>query len=82
MGEEALGMENRFAITDRYLGKVIHISPGEMLSLQYHVRKDETILIVKGVMALELSTTSRGRCGRTGSRRACPNGSFQGASTA
>ena len=48
------GWENRFAITDRYLGKVIHINPGEMLSLQYHVRKDETILIVKGVMDLQL----------------------------
>ena len=48
------GWENRFAITDRYLGKVIHVNPGEMLSLQYHVRKDETILIVKGVMDLQL----------------------------
>lgn len=48
------GWENRFAVTDRYLGKVIHIDPGEMLSLQYHERKDETILIVKGVMDLQL----------------------------
>jgi mannose-6-phosphate isomerase-like protein (cupin superfamily) len=48
------GWENRFAITDRYLGKVIHINRGEMLSLQYHRQKDETILIVEGVMDLQL----------------------------
>ena len=48
------GWEHRFAITDRYLGKVIHIDSGEMLSLQYHERKDETILIVKGMMDLQL----------------------------
>ncbi|HYM48961.1 MAG TPA: cupin domain-containing protein [Candidatus Limnocylindrales bacterium] len=48
------GWENRFAITERYLGKVIHIDKGEMLSLQYHRQKDETILIVRGVMDLQL----------------------------
>ena len=40
------GWENRFAITDKYLGKVIHINTGEMLSLQYHRQKDETLLVV------------------------------------
>ena len=48
------GWENRFAITDKYLGKVIHINAGEMLSLQYHRVKDETVLVVSGVMDLEL----------------------------
>jgi oxalate decarboxylase/phosphoglucose isomerase-like protein (cupin superfamily) len=48
------GWEFRFAITDRYLGKVIHVNRGEMLSLQYHRQKDETLLMVKGVMDLEL----------------------------
>ena len=48
------GWENRFAVTDRYLGKVIHVNRGEMLSLQYHRQKDETILIVQGVMDLQL----------------------------
>ena len=52
--EKPWGWENRFAITDRYLGKVIHIDRGEMLSLQYHNEKDETILITRGVMDLEL----------------------------
>lgn len=48
------GWENRFAVTDKYLGKVIHIDKGEMLSLQYHRVKDETVIVVKGVMDLEL----------------------------
>jgi len=48
------GWENRFAVTDKYLGKVIHINSGEMLSLQYHRQKDETLLVVKGAMDLQL----------------------------
>lgn len=48
------GWEHRFAITDRYLGKVIHVNQGEMLSLQYHRQKDETLLLVKGAMDLQL----------------------------
>jgi mannose-6-phosphate isomerase-like protein (cupin superfamily) len=52
--EKPWGWEDRFAITERYLGKVIHINLGEMLSLQYHHSKDETIYIVRGVMELQL----------------------------
>ena len=48
------GWENRFAVTDKYLGKVIHLDRGEMLSLQYHREKDETLLVVKGAMDLQL----------------------------
>ena len=54
MVEKPWGWENRFAITDRYLGKVIHVHRGEMLSLQYHERKDETIYVVQGVLDLQL----------------------------
>ncbi len=49
------GHELRFAITDRYLGKVIHVNQGEALSLQYHEQKDETLLMTEGVMDLELA---------------------------
>jgi len=45
----------RFAITERYLGKVIHVNQGEALSLQYHEQKDETLLMTVGVMDLELA---------------------------
>jgi mannose-6-phosphate isomerase-like protein (cupin superfamily) len=48
------GYELRWAITDRYLGKVLHIEGGEALSLQYHNRKDESILVLTGTMDLEL----------------------------
>jgi mannose-6-phosphate isomerase-like protein (cupin superfamily) len=48
------GYELRFAITERYLGKVIHVNQGEALSLQYHEHKDETLLLTEGVMDLEL----------------------------
>ena len=48
------GYELRFAITERYLGKVIHVNRGEALSLQYHEAKDETLLMTRGAMDLEL----------------------------
>ena len=48
------GYELRWAITDRYLGKLIHITGGHSLSLQYHVQKDETIYVASGVLDLVL----------------------------
>ena len=48
------GHELRWAITDRYIGKIIHITRGHRLSLQYHERKDESILILSGVVDLVL----------------------------
>jgi mannose-6-phosphate isomerase-like protein (cupin superfamily) len=47
------GYEIRWAITNRYLGKILHINRGEALSLQYHERKDETILVFKGAIRFE-----------------------------
>ena len=48
------GYEDRWATTDRYLGKILHINAGEALSLQYHNRKEESILVVRGTMDLDL----------------------------
>ena len=48
------GYELRWAITDRYLGKLIHVNAGHKLSLQYHVQKDESIFIQSGVLDLVL----------------------------
>ena len=48
------GYELRWAITDRYLGKLIHVDAGHALSLQYHVQKDETIFVSGGVLDLVL----------------------------
>ena len=52
--EKPWGYELRWAITDRYLGKLIHIDGGHSLSLQYHVQKDETIYVAAGVLDLVL----------------------------
>jgi mannose-6-phosphate isomerase len=48
------GYELRWAITDRYLGKILHVNRGEALSLQYHEKKDETVLLSRGLLDLEL----------------------------
>ena len=70
------GHEFRWAITDRYLGKVLHINRGEALSLQYHNRKDESILLLSGLMDLdledELGQVQRQRLEPGASRRILP----------
>jgi mannose-6-phosphate isomerase-like protein (cupin superfamily) len=52
--EKPWGYELRWAITDRYLGKLIHVDAGKSLSLQYHVQKDEAILVLRGDLDLVL----------------------------
>ena len=52
--EKPWGYEDRWAITDRYLGKILHINAGHRLSLQYHEEKDETIYVLKGSLLLEM----------------------------
>jgi mannose-6-phosphate isomerase-like protein (cupin superfamily) len=52
--EKPWGYEDRWAITDKYLGKILHINAGHRLSLQYHREKDETIYILKGSLLIEL----------------------------
>lgn len=42
------GYELVWARTDRYVGKILHIEPGQVLSLQYHKKKDETIHVLRG----------------------------------
>jgi mannose-6-phosphate isomerase-like protein (cupin superfamily) len=48
------GYELRWAVTERYVGKVLHVNKGEALSLQYHQRKDEYQYVVKGAVDIEL----------------------------
>ena len=52
--EKPWGYELLWAITDRYVGKIIHVNAGHALSLQYHERKDETILVWSGRVVLEM----------------------------
>ncbi len=42
------GYELLIAKTDAYIGKVLHVSAGHALSLQYHEQKDETIHLHSG----------------------------------
>ena len=56
--EKPWGYELRWAVTDRYAGKLIHVNKGHRLSLQYHVQKDETIHVVSGAMDLLLENNS------------------------
>jgi len=44
------GTENRWAVNDRYLGKILFIKRGHRLSLQYHEKKDETIFVLEGTL--------------------------------
>jgi mannose-6-phosphate isomerase len=48
------GYELRWATTDKYAGKVLHINKGEALSLQYHEHKEEHQYVIKGVVDIEL----------------------------
>jgi len=48
--EKPWGHELIWAHTDRYVGKILHVKAGHALSLQYHVRKDETIHLLRGEM--------------------------------
>ncbi len=52
--EKPWGYELHWAVTDRYVGKVLHINAGHALSLQYHVRKEETILVWSGRLRYEI----------------------------
>ena len=49
--EKPWGHETIWAHTDRYVGKILHIKAGEALSVQYHVKKDETVYLLTGEMA-------------------------------
>ena len=44
------GYEVHWAVTDRYVGKLLHIEAGQLLSLQYHELKDESIYVLRGRM--------------------------------
>jgi len=69
--EKPWGYELRWAITDRYAGKILHINKGEALSLQFHEKKDEYQYVIKGAVDIELGgpegslTTRRMKVGDT-----------------
>jgi mannose-6-phosphate isomerase len=49
------GHEEIFALVEgSYIGKLLFVSAGESLSLQYHHAKDETIALVSGQVEIDL----------------------------
>jgi mannose-6-phosphate isomerase len=52
--EKPWGHEVIWAVTDRYVGKILHIEPGHVLSLQYHQKKDESIYVLRGEIVLRI----------------------------
>jgi len=59
--EKPWGYELIWAKTGRYVGKVIHVRAGHALSLQYHNRKEETLLLWSGRLLFELGSAGRTR---------------------
>jgi mannose-6-phosphate isomerase len=48
--EKPWGHEVIWAHTPLYVGKILHITAGQALSVQYHEQKDETIFLLSGEM--------------------------------
>ncbi len=48
------GHENIWALTEKYVGKILVIKNGERLSRQFHKEKDETIYVLEGSLLLEI----------------------------
>ena len=48
------GYELWWARTDRYVGKILHVDAGHLLSCQYHEKKDETMHVLRGELILRL----------------------------
>ncbi len=48
------GYELIFAKTGRYVGKILHVTQGHSLSLQYHEMKEETLFVVRGELKLTI----------------------------
>ncbi len=53
--EKPWGWELWWAHTERYVGKILHIDRGAALSYQFHRKKDETIYVLRGELALEFA---------------------------
>ena len=74
------GYELHWAKTDRYVGKIIHIDKGHALSLQYHNKKDETIMLLSGKLLFEIQENGQLVQARGRAVRALPRHAGHGAS--
>ena len=46
------GYEVLWAQTDNYVAKLMHINPSQRMSLQFHQKKEETIYVMRGFLAV------------------------------
>ena len=56
--EKPWGFELLWAHTPKYVGKLIFISKGHQLSLQYHKVKDESMYIYQGKAQIEIEDSN------------------------
>ena len=57
------GYELIWAHTDRYVGKILHVKAGHLLSIQYHHKKDETMHVLSGELILRTWADADGAAG-------------------
>jgi mannose-6-phosphate isomerase-like protein (cupin superfamily) len=48
------GHETIWASNELYVGKILHVKAGHVLSLQYHNLKDETMHVLRGELILRI----------------------------
>ena len=51
--EKPWGHEEIWASSTRYVGKILYLKKGHRLSRQYHRVKEETIMVLEGILILE-----------------------------
>jgi mannose-6-phosphate isomerase len=56
--EKPWGYELIWADTELYAGKILHVTAGHALSLQYHERKDETIHVLRGEVRFQIGPSA------------------------
>ncbi len=52
------GYEIRWAQTDRYVGKILHINAGHQRELQYHEHKDATFYLQHGELDIQFGSSA------------------------
>ncbi len=71
--EKPWGYEIWWAHTDRYVGKILSVNQGFRLSLQYHLIKDETLMVLSGVANITVGDEVFEVDSTSGSIRIIPN---------
>ena len=71
--EKPWGYEIWWAHTDKYVGKILSVNKGSRLSLQYHVAKDETLMVLSGIADITVGDSVYEVTPTSGSIRITPN---------